>query len=160
MGLVDSLRDQGFKPTLSMDGLWEPYVGTYRVKWEVCRLETDEKNGNVRYIQSEWNILETLEGSPKRESKYSDFRKRYYIEGENGEKHLSQFLNDAFTFGVDVDISSDETLVNAFPKIVGKEGYIRAWGWTPTGKDQPQQSIVIQQQKVAEKKRGRETVGF
>jgi hypothetical protein len=153
MGIIETMSAGGYKPKLSTDGIWEPYKGTYKVKWEVCRLETDQKNGNVQYIQAEWNILETLEGDPKRESKYADFKKRYYIEGEKAEKNWQKFKDDAFTFGVDVSSQDD------FAKLIGIEGYMRAWSWTPEGKE-PTQSISIVQQKVAEKKRSKDSLAF
>lgn len=162
MGLTDTLRNQGYKPKASTDGIWEPYKGTYKVSWVTCRLETDEKNGNVRYIQAEWNIVETLEGMEKRESKYADFKKRYYIEGDDAEKaakNLQKFLDDAFTFGVDISTASDEAMIADFSKLIGVEGYMRAWVWTPEGKD-PTQSISIVQERVALKKKKSEGLGF
>lgn len=161
MGFTDRLREQGYQAKLSTDGIWEPYKGTYKVAWTVCRLETDQVNGNVQYLQAEWNILETLEGMPKRESKYSDFRKRYYIgDPEKGEKNMQAFLDDAFTFGVDISVASDEAMLADFAKLIGKEGYIRGWAWTPKDKDVPQQSIVVQQEKVALKKKGKDSIPF
>lgn len=160
MGIVDALRDGGFKPKASQEGIWDPYKGTYKVSWDICRMDIDQKNGNVRFIQAEWNIRETVEGDQKRESKYSDFRKRYYVEGENAEKNLKQFLSDAFTFGVDCDITSDESLQMSFGQLIGREGYLRAWGWKPEGRDNAVQMTVIMQEKAALKKKKADSVPF
>ena len=155
MGVLDNMKAAGYKPKASQDGIWEPYTGVYKVSWDVCRKEIDQKNGSIAYIQAEWNIQETLGGMEKRVSKYSDFRKRYYIDGDNAEKGMQNFLDDAFTFGVDLSNESDETLESRFSEVVGKEGYLRAWPWTPEGKDTAQQSIVLQQEKAAIKAAGK-----
>ena len=155
MGVLDSLKAGGYKPKASQDGIWEPYTGVYKVSWDVCRKEIDEKNGNVAFIQAEWGIKETLGGMEKRTSKYADFRRRYYIEGENAEKNMQAFLDDAFTFGIDLSNESDATLESRFVEIIGKEGFLRSWAWTPDGKDSPVQMTTLQQEKAALKSAGK-----
>ena len=155
MGVLDSLKAGGYKPKASQDGIWEPYTGVYKVSWDVCRKEIDVKNGNVAYIQAEWGIQECLGGMEKRTSKYADFRKRYYIEGDNAEKNMQNFLDDAFTFGIDLSNESDDTFEGRFSELIGKQGYGRGWAWTPEGKDTAQQSFVLQQEKAAMKAAGK-----
>lgn len=157
MGVLDNLKAGGYKPKASQDGIWEPYTGVYKVDWVTCRKEIDEKNGNVAYIQGEWNIMETLAGMEKRTSKYADFRKRYYIEGEKAEDNMQAFLDDAFTFGIDLSNESDDSLEARFAEVVGKQGYGRAWAWTPKDADTPRQSFVLQQEKAALKAAGKMT---
>ena len=155
MGVLDSLKIAGYKPKASQDGVWEPYNGVYKVDWATCRKEIDAKNGNVAYIQAEWNIVDVLGGMDKRSSKYADFQKRYYIEGEKAEANMQSFLDDAFTFGIDLSTESDDSLPNRFGEVVGRQGYLRAWGWTPKDSDTPRQSIVLQQEKAALKAAGK-----
>ncbi len=155
MGVLDSLKAGGYKPKASQDGIWEPYTGVYKLSWDVCRKEVDEKNGNVSYIQAEWSIVECLGGMEKRTSKYADFRKRYYIEGEKAEKNMQAFLDDAFTFGVDLSNETDETLPNRFGELTGKQGYGRAWAWTPEGEDNARQMFTLTQEKSALKAAGK-----
>lgn len=149
MGVLDNMKAAGFKPKASQDGVWEPYNGVYKLEWTTCRKEVDQKNGNVEYIQAEWNILEALAGTDKRPSKYADFRKRYYIEGDKAADNMQKFLDDAFTFGVDLSQATDETLESKFGEIVGKIGFGRAWAWTPDDAAEPRQMFTLTQEKVA-----------
>ena len=152
MGILDNLKKAGYKPKASQDGIWEPYTGVYKLDWVTCRKEIDAKNGNVAYIQAEWNILETLAGTDKRPSKYADFRKRYYIEGEKAEENMQKFLDDAFTFGIDLSDSSDESsLEGRFGELVGRQGFGRAWAWTPDDAQAAKQMFTLTQEKQAMK---------
>ncbi len=173
MGLKERLVAAGFNPVASTDGEWQPYIGTYKVTWETLRLEKD-KNGNP-YWTCEWNIIESLKGDPKRNSKYADFRQAYFFdlanEDERSMKQCQQLLNAAFTFGVDLDITSNETLADsASESLIHKEGYIRGYPrkkWLKEGEDwvedigaSPRQGISFQKSSVAEKSRTKESLAF
>lgn len=159
MSLVDRLKKEGFKPSESSDGEWQPYKGTYKVKWVTCRNEVDEKNGNAPFVLAEWDIVETIEGDQRRDSKYPAFRKRYYFDllspqdEEKEGKNLEKFLDAAFHFGVDLDYSSPEALTQGFAKLIGLESYVRAYGWKPDGEEKTYQMFNFQKAGVAEKKR-------
>ena len=157
MGIVDSLNE-GFELQANSDGEWVPYKGTYKVGCVALRPELDEQYG--KYYQAEWNILEVLEGDMKRESRFSDFRRRYYVEGERAKENFRKLCNDFFTMGVEFDRSSDEAFDQSLGNAIHAQGYLRAWGWTKEGTDKMQQSFVIQKEKVAEKKRTAHSVGF
>ena len=159
MSLTDKLREAGFKPSQNTDGEFKPYTGTYKVETKVLRPDVDDKG--QKFYQAEWNIIETLEGMPKRDSKYSAFRKRYFIDDpDKGLDNLKKLLNDFFTIGVELDQSSDEAFEESFKSAIGSQGYIRGWEWTPDGKDRAQQSFVIQKAQVAEKKRSTQSLPF
>lgn len=149
MGVLDNLKAAGYKAKASQDGVWEPYNGVYKLEWVTCRKEVDAKNGNVEYIQAEWNIVETLAGTDKRPSKYADFKKRYYIEGDKAADNMQKFLDDAFTYGVDMGNESDASLEGRFPEVIGKIGYGRAWAWTPDDAQSPKQMFTLTQEKAA-----------
>ena len=149
-GITDALRAAGFMPEESKDGEWEPYKGTYKVQCTVLRPETADDGSE--FIQSEYKVMETLAGDQIRDSKFADFRKRYYLSGEKAEQNLKNLINDFFTMGIQLDYSSDEALKASLPNAIGAEGYLRGWAWTPEGKG-PQQSFVIQKAKVALKRK-------
>lgn len=81
------------------------------------------------YIQAEWFVTEVLEGSQVNlDSKYPQFKRRYYLDNEDSMKKL---CNDAFTVGVNLDLSSDQAFYQSFDQVIGQETFIRGWGWTP-----------------------------
>ena len=165
MSLAERLKAQGFKAEENAEGEWQPYKGTYEVSWDVLRLETDEKNGDARYLQAELNIIEALEGDAKREgSKFGDFSKRIYLDGDDAEKtdkKVKKLINDVFTFGgIDADLSSDEKMIESLQGVVGKTGYLNAWGWKPKDGDKTYQQFSIVKESVASKKKSKENVPF
>jgi hypothetical protein len=168
MGVVDSLKAGGWKPTANEDGEFKPLKGTYACAIITLRPEVDEKNGNAKYYQLELKPAEVLEGDEFGE-KFT-FRKRVYYDGEKAAKNVGDLLDDLFTAGVELDTTSDEAMEASFEKAIGQTAYVRAWGWKPTkdmkGNDIPEadqkarQMWVIQQASVAKKKRSSTSHGF
>lgn len=167
MNITEALKTAGFKPEANTDGEWKPYIGTYKCVWKTLRPEVQQKDG-AEFVQAEWSIVEALAGDPKRESKYADFRRRYYFSWENPTEdeldNIKGLMNDIFTAtGKDVNMSSKEAFSAAAVEIAGAEAYIRGWGWTPErdtkGNSLPEdqrktiQQFVIQRKATAEKKR-------
>lgn len=157
MGLVDNLKAQGFKLEANEDGMFKPLVGTYECVIVALRPEIDTKNGNAKFYQMELKPSIVLEGDAVGD-KFS-FKKRYYVDGDKAEANLKKLLKDLFTCGLELDMSSDSAFEADFEKAIGVKAYVRAWAWTPEGKD-PMQSFVIQQPKVAEKKKKSEALPF
>ena len=172
--LANRMKEKGFEPSENTDGEWQPYKGTYRVSWATLRQEeTKDKTGT--YWIAEWNIEEMFEGMPKRDSQYADLRDVYFfdLEGESderSEKALERLVNNAYTFGVELDFSSSLNLKASAEKLIGKEGFIRAYpkkNWKKEG-DQwvedtsraPKQGISVQKKTVAEKKKSEDSVAF
>lgn len=157
MGLTDNLKASGFKITPNEDGLFKPLVGTYEGTITVLRPDMDLKNGNAKYYQLEITPSAVIDGDeygPK-----FTFKKRYYVEGEKADANFQKLVKDLFTCGLELDMSSDSAFEADFEKAIGVKAYVRAWAWTPEGKD-PQQSFVIQQAKVADKKRKETALPF
>ena len=157
MGLVDNLKTAGFKPNANDDGIFKPLKGTYECNIEVLRPDTDKNNNNAKYYQMELKPVVALDGDPFGD-KFT-FRKRYYVDGDKAIANFEKLVNDLFTCGLELNMETDEAFEADFPKAIGVKAYVRAWAWTPEGKE-PQQSFVIQQPKIAEKKRSKETLPF
>ena len=126
MGITDKLRAAGFKPEVSTDGEREILVGQYKTKWATIRKEAEDSGRE--YLQSEWKVIEVIDGTFAGNSKFPEFRRRYYLDDERDVKRL---CNDAFTVGVSLDISSDEALVASTHQLIDKVTYIRGWKGTP-----------------------------
>jgi len=154
MGVVDSLKKDGWKPELNMDGEFKPLVGTYKAEIIALRPEIDTKNGNAKYYQLEVKPLEMIYGDTFGD-KFT-FRKRYYIDGEKGAANLQKMLNDLFTCGIELDTQSDEHMEADFEKAIGKTAFVRSWGWKKDDGNTAQM-FVIQQEKVALKKKKSDT---
>ena len=174
MSLSDKLKALGFKPELNLDGEWQPYNGTYKCSWKTLRADYDEKNQGA-FVQAEWDIEETLAGDMKRDSKFPAFRRRYYFDWENPTddqlENAQDLANDVFTAtGLEVDLGSQEAFRLSAQSVVGKEAYLRAWGFTfekkkdgtPIPEDQRKtiQYFVVQKASVAQKKRSASSVAF
>lgn len=164
MSIAEKMKARGYKPEASTDGEFKPLVGTYLTELITMRKEVDEKNGNVEYYQVEYKPKEQLEGDMFGE-KFT-FRKRVYLpdgsgteeQNANAEAKLEKLINDMFTIsGEDPDLSSDESLDAYLKSHVGKEAYVRSWGWKQdSGKEL--QMFVVQKASVAEKRRSSESV--
>lgn len=159
MGVVDALRAAGYKPTANEDGQFKPLKGTYAAHYAVLRPETDDKG--AKFYQIELKPDEVIDGDEFSE-KFT-FRKRVYLDGPKATENVKAMLDDLFTCGVELDLSSDEAMEADFEKAIGVTAYVRAWGWTPEkdakGNALPEserrsiQQFVIQQKSAADKKR-------
>jgi hypothetical protein len=149
MGLIDTLKQAGYKPTASSDGEWKPLVGRYKANVVTLRPEKDDQG--AKYYQLELKVSETLDGDTAGGGKYPEFKRRYYLDGDKGAKNLQNMLDLFFTLGIEFDMSSDEALEADFNKGIGATAYIRAWEWK---KDDGTvaQSWVVQKEAVAQKK--------
>lgn len=157
MGIVDALKQAGYKPTASSDGEWKPLVGRYKAGCVTLRPEHDDQG--AKYYQVEFKVSEVLDGDHAGHGKYPEFKRRYYLDGEKGAKNLQNMLDLFFTCGVEFDMSSDEALEADFTKAIGVQAYIRAWEWK---KDDGTvaQSWVVQKESVAQKKGKKSAVPF
>jgi len=133
----------------------------FDTKFDVVKATTlqmsDFANGNNKYYQLELKPLSVLDGDA-----FSDrfsFKKRYYVDGDKAEKNFEKLVNDLFTCGVELNMTSDEAFEGDFGKAIGVKAYVRAWAWTPEGKE-AQQSFVIQKAKVAQKKKSASSLPF
>lgn len=160
MSVLDILNQDGFKPTKSTDGMWEPYVGTYKIEIGVLRPNVRAEwgtNVDCKHYDLEAGIVEVLEGTPKRESKYAAFRKSYCVGSPNVEKAakaMENLLNDMFTVGIELNRESEEALEADFEKVIGAQGYVRAWSW------EGRQMCAFQRAETAEKKRSSSSPSF
>lgn len=158
MGLIDNLVSAGFKPEASTDGEFKPLKGTYKTEVTVLRSEIDSKNSNAKYYQLSLKPSEVLDGDS-----FTDkfvFNKRFYVDGDKAAENLKKMLNLLFTAGIELDMTSDAKLEESFGNAIGKTIYIRSWGWLPDGKDQPQQMFSAVKEKVAGKKKGKDSLPF
>lgn len=149
MGIVDTLKQAGYKPTASSDGEWKPLVGRYKAECVTLRPESDD--AGAKYYQLEFKVSETLDGDHAGGGKYPEFKRRYYLDGDKGAKNLQNMLDLFFTCGVEFDMSSDAALEADFGKAIGVTAFIRAWAWEKDD-GKTAQSWVVQKQAVAEKK--------
>lgn len=161
MSVLKALAEIGFKPTANEDGLFKALKGTYEANIITLRKEVDEKNGNANYYLLELKPITVIEGDT-----FGDrftFKRRCYIDGEKAQENLKRLLNDLFTCGVELNTTSEEAMEADFGKAIGVKAYVRAWGWTrkdKDGNDLTSQMFVIQQEKVALKKKKGEAVPF
>ena len=157
MSLTENLKASGFKPSENTDGQFKPLVGTYECSIITLRPEIDTKNDSARFYQMELKPSIAIEGDAFGD-KFT-FKKRYYVDGDKGQKNFEKLVNDLFTCGVELDMASDSAFDGDLVKAIGAKAYVRGWSWTPEGKE-PQQSFVIQKSSVAEKKKGKATLPF
>jgi hypothetical protein len=130
--IAEAVKAEGLVLKANTDGEFQPYAGDYIVTWKSLRKETS-KSGNV-YWAAEWDITESLgDGMQKRNTKFADFKQPYFFDlngdgtDEGQKKNLKKLLGDAFTFGVELDYSTDELLEHSAQDLIGKEGYIHAY---------------------------------
>jgi len=158
MGLLDNLKNAGFKPEANTDGEFKPLVGSYECNITVLRPEVDKKNNNAKFYQLCLKPVVALEGDAFGDK--FEFKKRYYVDGDKATENLQKLINDLFTAGIELDLSSDAAFEADFPKAIGAKAFVRSWGWKPEGKDQPTQMFVIQKEKVAAKKKNENSLTF
>jgi|GEM_PF-5193586 len=158
MSLIENLKAAGFKPEANTDGEFKPLKGTYKCQITTLRPEIDQKNNNAKYYQLELKPIEVLEGDPFGD-KFA-FKKRYYVDGDKAAENLKSLLNALFTAGIELDMSSDAALETDFVKAINQVAYVRSWGWLPEGKESPVQMFNILKEKVAEKKRSKDSLAF
>jgi len=158
MGIVDALKASGFKPEASTDGEYKPLKGTYKAQIVALRPEIDRKNNNAKYYQFNLKPIEVIEGDGFGER--TEFRKRYYVDGDKAAENLKELLNALFTAGIELDTSSDEAMEADFGKAINQVAFIRTWGWTPEGKENAVQMFTFVKEKVAEKRRKTESLPF
>ena len=165
MGLMDSIKSEGFVLKPNSDGEWQPYAGDYLVEWVTLRKETSKTTGTIYWV-AEWNIVETYDGMQKRASKFADFKQPYFFDLAGGDekaiKNLKKLLGDAFTFGVELDASSDDSLATSAGQLIGKQGYIHAYAkkamkleggeWVEDADKPMKQGISIRKLSIAKKK--------
>lgn len=157
MGLTDNLKASGFKLEPNTDGIFKPLVGTYKGVITVLRPDVDKNNGNAKYYQLEIKPDTVIAGDSFGDS--FSFKRRYYVDGDKAQTNFEKLVKDLFTCGLELDMSSDEAFEADFTKAIGVTAFVRAWAWTPEGKE-PQQSFVVQQEKVAMKKKTAENLPF
>ena len=161
MGITDSLRSAGFKPEANTDGEWEVLKGQYKCEWVTLRKEEARDTVGARYL-AEFKAKDTIDGILARPSMYPHFRRSYFLDNTEDIKKL---LNDAFTAGVALDTSSDEAFEASFANAIGKDVYVRGWGWTPEkdrsgnvlpeGERRTLQQFVVKQEKNAKPRKAK-----
>lgn len=150
MGLVDMLKESGFKPEKSTDGEFKPLKGTYKVQF----VKAEEKPANDKggkQLQVEFKIAEVLAGDESH-SKFNEFRKYLALEGDNATsktKGIAFIINALFTAGVEVTAETDEALMEKIQNALGTELYVKAWGWKPEDGEKEYQQFSILKESVA-----------
>lgn len=130
MGLVDTLKAEGWTPTPNQDGTFEVLKGHYRTSCQVLRKEPATETKEARIV-CQLYVEEVLEGTHVDTTVPLEKRRRFFSYYNLDADGLKKLLNDTFTAGVTLDTTSDEALEASFANAIGQPVYVRAWGWTP-----------------------------
>lgn len=165
MGLVDSLKQAGFKPEKSTDGEFMPLEGIYKTQFVKAEQVVSQKD-NSKQMRAEFKVSETLSGKES-SSKFSEFKKYLALEGSEAadkKKGIAWLINALFTSGVEVTGETDEALLENINNALGTEVYVKAWGWKPEDGDKTFQQFSVLKEAIALKqansKKKSEGVGF
>jgi len=154
MDLVEMLKVSGFKPTVSTEGEWQPYVGAYKVALASFDVKDTKKDGTpcAKFALVEFKVEETLSGkAPKEGTSRNEFSAFLSLEGEqalDAKKGLPFIVSGIFTAcGEDV-LGKDEasTYANIQNKI-GLSLYINAFSkksWKLTGQDASGKNVFVE----------------
>lgn len=161
MGIIDSLKANGFVPEKSTEGEFKALVGIYKVQFVKAEQRPANDKGPAQ-IQAEFKVIETIDGAASY-SKFNEFRKYLAIEGDNvadKKKGIVWLINALFTAGYEVDKTSDEAMLTSIHSALGTELYVKAYGWTPEDGDKERQMFNVMKESVAIKKANKAGVGF
>ena len=126
--ILKGLIDAGFTPVEVEDKSdFQPITGKY-----ICRIDSagrqtgkSERTGNDYDFRTiSLQVAEIVDG----DKATNRFLKLNYNPDVDGVKKL---LNDLFTAGINLGVSSDKELDEALPMLTDKTMNIRAWVWTP-----------------------------
>lgn len=159
--MMELLRQAGFQPALNQDDDFPVLSGEYAASIKTLRPYQDKDSGEKTAYMAQFKIGQTLSGD------LGDNRlltKWYRIGGtdyqgapltdEAKAEALKELVNDCFTAGVTLDMSSTEAFEASFAGAIDAACFIRAWGYlTKTEKAKPveeqkkRQDFVIKQKK-------------
>lgn len=124
--VMDFLR--GFTPQVNEDGSgFQVMEGIVVAKVNYLRPEKN-KEGVVDRYRRELEVIEVLSGNG------AVGRKLWTTFYQDSEDSVKKMVNDCFTAGVNLDLSSKEAMEASFEQVIGKKMYARCWGWTPEKK--------------------------
>ena len=126
--ILKTLMEAGFQPEVVKDETdFQPITGKY-----ICRIDSagrvtgkSERTGNeYDFYSVSLQVAEIVDG----DKATNRFLKINYNKDADGVKKM---LNDLFTAGISLGVSSDKELDEALPMIKDKTMNIRCWVWTP-----------------------------
>ncbi len=164
MGLVDSLKQAGFKAEKSTDGEFQPLDGIYKTQFVKAEQVTSQKDKSLQ-LRAEFKVSETLSGSVSN-SKFSEFKKYLAIDGDaaaDKKKGVAWLINALFTAGVEVTGNTDEEMLANIQNALGTEVYMKAWGWKPEDGDKTYQQFSVLKEAIAlkqSKNKKKDDLGF
>ena len=132
MGLTDVLMASGYQPEANTDEAFETLTGQYRCHCSQLRSEPADQRHSERWA-AQYLIDEVIDGTVVDTTVSNEKRRRFFKSYSKTEdaQGLKSMLNDLFTMGVTLDTSSDKALEASLINAIGKEAFIRSWGWTP-----------------------------
>lgn len=157
--LLDTLKQTGFKAAANVDEDFPAIKGEYGAKVTVCKPALDKETKEQLGYQLTLKISNTLTGDT------ADGRlltRWYRLDGndfsgqpltaEAKAESLKDMFNDAFTIGVQLDGSTQQTLEESFAGLFDRPCFIRAWHFSPKAEpDRKIQQFVIKQEKDLKK---------
>ena len=153
MGIVDALKDSGFKPEKSTEGEFQPFDGVYVTQFvKADDRPANEKGG--RCLVVEFKINEALAGKDSF-SQFNEFKKYLALEGEKAtdkKKGIPWIINTLFTAGVEVSGQTDEELLESIQNALGTTVHMRAYGFKPEDGDKTYQIFNAMKEDKAVKK--------
>ena len=132
MGLLE--RGQNHKP-VDNDAQKE-FKGDAVVKINAIKKYTKEGE-NIERLLVETSVIRAIPDKKGRETTivFGDRLAKFYREDGGKKSSFEAFFNDMFTAGIDIDISSEETMLLAFEDAKNKLIYLRCWMSEFTGEN-------------------------
>lgn len=153
MGLVDALKESGFKPEKSTEGEFQPFDGVYVTQFVKAEDKPANDKGG-RCLVVEFKINEALAGKDSF-SQFNEFKKYLALEGDkvtDKKKGLPWIINTLFTAGVEVSGTTDEKLLESIQNALGTTVHMRAYGFKPEDGDKAYQIFNAMKEDKAIKK--------
>lgn len=149
--VMDFLK--GFKPQINEDGSGFTVIeGVCVTKVNYLRPEKN-KDGVVDRYRRELEVVDVLSGNG------TPGRKLWTTFYQDNEDSVKKLVNDCFTSGITLDLSSKAAMEASFEDAIGKKVYVRCWAWTPDkAKDgtiipeqdrEPRQQFIVKTEKAA-----------
>ena len=143
MELSETLKEAGFTPELSQDGIFRPLVGVYKCVFSVCE-ETIGKFDGMKQLKVGFKINEVLTGAESK-SQFNEFTSWIYSDGESAAskyKGIPFIVNALFTGGYEANLSgTNAEIIESIRGGLGTEVYIEGKS-TPRKKKEGDEWVV------------------
>lgn len=148
MGLDDFLK--GMKPE-SVDAGFDVLKGIYKTTVKALTVNEANQYVDVEHYKLELEIVEVLDGNGNTGRTLRRNYAKAEVASEKVSKTVKDLVNDLFTAGIEVDTDGVEALEAAFEGTIGKVIYVKAYGWTPPGREEEIQMWNVKAEKNLKK---------